>query len=79
MDFTSQIGIFLLGFLLGAGVIAIFAWYINFRKLQQVKNPAEELLALKFFPFFLVINYMPITFIQYIIKKHPVKGACDSF
>ena len=43
----SQIGIFLLGFLLGAGVIAIFAWYINFRKLQQVKNPAEELLALK--------------------------------
>ena len=47
MDFTSQIGIFLLGFLLGAGVIAIFAWYINFRKLQQVKNPAEELLALK--------------------------------
>ena len=47
MDFTSQIGIFLLGFLLGAGVIVIFAWYINFRKLQQVKNPAEELLALK--------------------------------
>mgnify|MGYP001179851068 FL=1 len=47
MDFTSQIGIFLLGFLLGAGIIAIFAWYINIRKLQQVKNPANELLALK--------------------------------
>ena len=47
MDFTSQMGIFLLGFLLGAGVIAIFAWYFNFRKLQQVKNPADELLALK--------------------------------
>ena len=36
-----------MGFLLGVGVIAIFAWYINFRKLQQVKNPANELLALK--------------------------------
>ena len=47
MDFTSQIGIFLLGFLLGAGVISIVAWYVNFRKLQQVSNPADELLALK--------------------------------
>ena len=47
MDFTSEIGIFLLGFFLGAGVIAIVAWYMNTLKLQQVKNPADELLALK--------------------------------
>ena len=47
MDFTSEIGIFLLGFFLGVGVIAIVAWYMNTLKLQQVKNPAEELLALK--------------------------------
>ena len=47
MDFTSQIGIFLLGFLLGAGVISIVAWYVNSRKLQQVSNPADVLLALK--------------------------------
>ncbi len=47
MDFTSQIIVFILGFLLGAGMTAIVAWYVNSRKLQQVKNPADELLALK--------------------------------
>lgn len=47
MDITSQIGIFFLGFFSGAGIIAIFAWFISNKKLKNNKDSDEELSLLK--------------------------------
>ncbi|MAV82148.1 MAG: hypothetical protein CMI90_01630 [Pelagibacteraceae bacterium] len=43
----NYILIFLIGFLVGAGLIAVIAWYLNFKKLNNVQNPRDELIALR--------------------------------
>ena len=47
MIFESSISIFLIGFVLGAGFIGIITWFLNVKKIQNIQNPKDELLALK--------------------------------
>jgi DNA recombination protein RmuC len=47
MDFTSQIGVLLLGFFFGAGVIAMIALYLYIKKLKKIQSPEVELSNLR--------------------------------
>ena len=48
MELSSNYVIFfIIGFLIGVGIMSIFAWYISVKKLDQVQNPRDELIALR--------------------------------
>ena len=47
MEFDSLTIYFIIGFIFGAGTIAIIAWLVNINKLQNVQNPKDELISLK--------------------------------
>jgi len=47
MVLDGSIIFFLIGFIFGAGVIAIIAWLMNSNKLKNIQNPKDELISLK--------------------------------
>ena len=47
MELDGSIIFFLIGFIFGAGIIAIIVWLMNSNKLQNIQNPKDELISLK--------------------------------
>ena len=44
---SNYILIFIFGFFIGVGLISFISWYLNLKKLREVQNPRDELLALR--------------------------------
>jgi DNA recombination protein RmuC len=47
MELEGSTIYFFIGFIFGAGIIAIIAWLINMNKLRDIQNPKDELISLK--------------------------------
>ena len=47
MVLDGSIIFFSIGFIFGAGVIAIISWLMNSNKLKNIQNPKDELISLK--------------------------------
>ena len=47
MHLEGSISFFIFGFVSGAALIALISWWINSKKLENVKSPKDELIALK--------------------------------
>ena len=47
MHLEGTISFFIFGFVSGAALIALISWWVNSKKLENVKNPKDELIALK--------------------------------
>ena len=47
MVLDGSIIFLLIGFIFGAGIIAIIAWLMNSNKLKNIQNPKDELISLK--------------------------------